>query len=70
MSFKRTVRENSKVHNFLPNLYNNPPTFLKFLGLYFDEFPKITPAPHLDARFCRSRLIAFALAHIFSSICF
>ena len=40
MSFKRTVRENSKVHNFLPNLYNNPSTFSKFLGLYFDAFLK------------------------------
>ena len=31
--FKTYEREKSQVHNFLPDLYNNLSTYLKFLGL-------------------------------------
>ena len=34
MSFYTNGRENSNVHNFLPDLHNNPFTFFKSSGLY------------------------------------
>ena len=37
MSFKTNGRENSNVHNFLPDLSNDPSTFYKFLGLLSGE---------------------------------
>ena len=38
MSFKTNGQENSNVHNFLPDLHNNPSTFYKSLGLYLEVF--------------------------------
>ena len=38
MSFRTTGRENSNAHNFLPNLHNNPSTFLILRSLLLREF--------------------------------